>query len=88
MEDWMKELSLDLIPNNLHPLVEMTGIETFLKLCSYYGGSNVYFPRDETMLMPLRNQRIKQEYNGHNLVEICRKFRLSERQTRHILNKQ
>lgn len=87
LEEWMEELTNEYIPERLHPLVEMVGVRMFLELCSFYGGSNVYLPTTNVLIAPLRDQRIRQEYNGENRMELGRKYRLSERQIRHILRK-
>lgn len=88
LEEWTEELTNEYIPERLHPLVEVVGVKAFLELCSFYGGSSVYLPTTNVLIMPLRDQRIRKEYNGKNVTELGRKYRLSERQIRHVLNKE
>jgi len=61
------------------------GVENLIKLSQYAAGNVIYIPRPDYFLRPIRNQKIKQEFNGNNVKELCRKYALSERQVRHIV---
>ncbi|PZM65887.1 Mor transcription activator family protein [Paenibacillus konkukensis] len=84
--EWAQELEKEDLPDRYHPVIELIGMENFLKLSAYVNGSNLYFPTISSCIEPIRNRRIVAEYNGRNILELGRKFRLSERQIRHILS--
>lgn len=74
------------LPERYHPIIQLVGMENFLKLAAYANGSNLYFPTINSCIEPIRNRKIIDEYKGRNVLELCRKYRLSERQIRHILS--
>lgn len=55
------------IPYNLHTMADIVGIESFLQICKMYGGSSIYIPVYNKMIMGNRNRRIIGEYNGKNI---------------------
>lgn len=84
--DWAQDIPAEDLPEHYAPIIQLIGMENFLKLSAYANGSNLYFPTISSCIEPIRNRRIVAEYNGRNLLELGRKYRLSERQIRHILS--
>ena len=74
------------IPEILQGLVDIMGIEAFIKLISDYGGSSIYIPNKNSVLKPIRNRLIKKHFNGHNYKELAKEFKISEMQVRNIVN--
>ncbi len=85
MDDFINELTPDLIPEGImREIAEEIGIRHFLKLAELIGGTTFYIPKADTFLRPIRDQRIKQEFNGYNHNELAKKYNLSERWIRSI----
>lgn len=84
--EWAQEIPVEDLPEHYHPIIQLIGMDSFLKLAAYANGSNLYFPTISSCIEPVRNRRIVEDYNaGRNLLELGRKYRLSERQVRHII---
>ncbi len=64
------------IPYNLHGMVEIIGMDTFEELVKIYGGTLVYIPVYKRIIIPERNRKILEEYNGNNLEDLRHKYNL------------
>ncbi len=73
------------VPEELFWLYELVGMERFLKIIDTAGGEFLYFPKRSTLERDLRRQAICREYNGGNVRELARKYGLSERHVRTIV---
>lgn len=73
------------VPETYRPVVSLIGMESFLKLCQYAMGDELYFPMQKTILRNTRNRLIIQEYNGENLSELSRKYNLTLKRARDII---
>ncbi len=71
------------IPYNLHGMVEIIGMDTFEELVKIYGGTLVYIPVYKRIIIPERNRKILEEYNGNNLEDLRHKYNLC---SHHIKN--
>lgn len=67
-------------------IAEVVGLDCFMKLACLCGGQNIYIPKSDTLCRSARNRQIKKSFNGENYREIARKYNLSERRVRTILN--
>ena len=74
------------LPILLQDLVDLIGIENFIKLIKVYGGSSLYIPNENSILKPLRNRLIKENFNGNNYKQLAKEFKISEMQVRNIIN--
>lgn len=79
----LKSVDVSDIPETYHHVVSLIGLDNFLKICWYAMGDEIYFPMPESILRNARNRLIIQEYNGHNLAELSRKYNLT---AKHISN--
>ena len=79
-------LSKEDLPILLQDLVDLIGIENFIKLIKVYGGSSLYIPNENSILKPIRNRLIKEYFNGHNYKQLAKEFKISEMQVRNIVN--
>ena len=68
-------------------IAEEIGADNLLKLAVLVGGSTFYMPQAEGILRPLRDQKIKEEYNGYNDAELARKYGVTPRHVREIARK-
>lgn len=89
MPQWIEEIaadiSIDSLPESYQQVALIVGVEAALKLSEYLGGAALYFPKLEEMLREKRDERIRQEFNGINHRELARKYNLSERWLREIV---
>lgn len=85
MEDLSKELTLEMFPEGLYKdIAEAIGIQNFYKLSKVVGGATVYLPKPESVVRPVRDARIKAEFNGYNHPELARKYGVTERWVRQL----
>ena len=51
MEDLVKELTIDMVPDGDNRIIaETIGVENYYKLCSVVGGSTIYLQKPESVL--------------------------------------
>ena len=79
-------LSINDIPDSIKDVVEVIGIDAFKGLVKLAGGSNLYIPNESNLVKPIRNRKIKEEFNG-NYRDISIKYGISEVQAMNIVNK-
>ena len=85
MDDFAKELTLDMIPEGLYlKIATAIGVDGFYKLTEAIGGATVYIPKPDALLRPVRDEHIKKEFNGWNHIELARKYDVTERWVRHL----
>lgn len=82
----MTEIKSKDVPEKYQQLVAAIGFENFLQLSCSFGGTEVYIPKSDMLVKAIRNDRIKQEFNGGNYKELALKYNLSESQIRNIIN--
>jgi len=86
-ETWINELTPSMLTDGLcRKIAEQIGIDNLLKLSVLVGGSTFYLPQKERLLRPLRDIKIREEYNGYNTAELSRKYGVSQRWVREIVN--
>ena len=74
------------LPDSFYDIADEIGIDTFLKLCELCGGSSIYIPTMNSLLKPVRNRIIKENFNGANYKELARKYNITEVQVRKIVS--
>ena len=82
----LEHLSINDIPDSIKEVVEVIGIDAFKGLVKIAGGSNLYIPNESNLVKPIRNRKIKEEFNG-SYRDISIKYGISEVQVRNIVNK-
>lgn len=86
LEPWTKELTSSVLPDGIcKKIAEEIGADNLLKLAVLVGGSTFYIPQAESILRPLRNQKIKEEYNGYNSAELAGRYGITQRQVQQIV---
>lgn len=78
------EIYKDDLPEVYSSLVDAIGIDNVIKLAKLLGGQYVYFQKLETVERPLRDRKIKNEFNGYNFSDLAKKYNLSEISIRNI----
>ena len=82
------ELQSEHIPEDLYWLYELVGMEQFLTIIDTAGGEFLYFPKRSTLERGLRREAIVREYNGANIRQLAKKYGLTERYIRTILQEE
>lgn len=82
----MKEIYLSSLNSEQIEIMQLIGLDNFLKICEYCGGENFYFPSFRAINTLDRNTKIRDEYNGKNIKLLSRKYSICERQIRRIIN--
>lgn len=85
MEEWVKDLAPEELPEPYRKLSGMIGMEPTLTLAELYQGTAVYFTKLDGVLQMVRNRRIKQEFDGGNHKDLARRYNLTETWIRQIL---
>ena len=68
-------------------LVEIFGMDTFISLVEYCGGSNVYIPSKGAIVKKARNRIMREVFDGGNYREIANRFGISEVAVRKIVGR-
>lgn len=70
-----EELTLEMIPEGPYrSIAEAVGVGSFLIITEMLGGAVTYIPKKESILKPIRDRRILEEYNGYNSKELAIKY--------------
>lgn len=80
----IEKITIKDIPTNNQDIAQLIGIENFKKLVKYIGGSSIYIPKEKNLTLNLRNQIIKQNFNG-DIKTLARKYQITQAQIRNIL---
>ena len=82
----LKELRLEDLSGSSLELAEAIGMEGFIRLVdNYEGTSNLYVPKASELIRPVRDELIRREYNGKNVIALARKHSLTDRSIREIV---
>lgn len=73
------------VPEVLHNLIDIIGMDKFVEVSRFYGGANLYIPMYKNLMIYDRNRKIVREYNGKNSDALRKKYNLSYAQMRHLL---
>lgn len=82
----MNEIYLSNFSDEQIEIVRLIGFENFLKLCEYFAGESIYFPKMKSVKIIERNKKIREEYNGKNVDMLAKKYNICERQIRRIIS--
>jgi Mor family transcriptional regulator len=83
---WLRQVRPDDLPEVYQEMAAVIGVEATVQLAQTFAGSSVYFPKLERALLSLRNQVIRREFDGANVKQLARRWNLSSRHLRHIVN--
>jgi len=83
---WMNQVRSQDLPEVYQEMAELIGVEATVHLARLYAGTSVYFPKLDRALLNLRNRVIRDEFNGANIKSLARRWGLSARHVRYIVN--
>lgn len=85
MDGLVKELLPEMLPEaQWKQIAELIGVEAFYKLAKEFGGATLYIPKPESIIRPVRDAKIKEEFNGYNHPALAKKYGVTERWVRQI----
>lgn len=86
LEAWTSELTPSMMPDGLcKAIAKEIGTDNLLKVAVLIGGGTVYFPKAEGILRPLRDMKIKEEYDHYNTEELSKKYNVTQRRVRQLV---
>ena len=87
--DWLAEiaakLKIETLPESYRMVAEIVGVENTVKLSNLLGGTAFYFRKISGLILVLRDEQIRAEFNGVNHKDLARKYNLTEMHIRRIL---
>lgn len=85
MNELSKDLKVEMLSEGLYKeIAEAIGTENLIRLAEIVGGSTFYLPKPESLVRPVRDARIREEFNGYNHLELARKYGVTERWVRQL----
>lgn len=85
------EMLNDVVIEDLAPTLQMlagiVGLEGALRISAEYGGMNIYIPKLENSLVKPRERAIVRAFTGENYQDLARKFKVSDRYVRAVVEK-
>ena len=85
-KELLLQLRLEDLRGDARDLAELIGLDNYLKLVEVYGGTGrLYIPQPDILIIPVRDELIRREYDGDNLYALCSKWDLSETTVRKIV---
>ena len=74
------------LPGEIQVIAKLIGLNPTLKLAARYSGEALYIPKYDAITRAVRDRAIKAESTGANHKELARKFNLTSRIIRKIIN--
>ncbi len=84
MEARENRTAADPLPKQYENLVEAIGLEATRRLCTIFGGDYIYIPKPDRLENMDRDKQIRAQYNGRNLRNLAKHYRLTANQIRNI----
>ena len=63
----------------------MIGLEATMRLCQEFGGTDTYIPKVDGLLAAKQRELIRQEWNGYNAEQLARRYGVSARWIRKLV---
>lgn len=76
------------IPEDISWLCDILSMEQMLRIIDTAGGEVLYIPKRQTLEQPLRRDAICRDFDGSNTRQLGRKYGLTERRVRAILQEE
>ena len=76
--EWIKEVSEEKIPEPYRTILTEFGPDVMLRFADLFQGMGMYFPKMDSLIQEIRNEKIQREFDGSNYKELARKYNLTE----------
>lgn len=73
------------LPSQYQDFVRVIGLEATIRLCREFGGTDTYIPKVDGLLAAQQRELIRQEFNGYNADKLARKYGMTTRWIRKIV---
>ncbi len=80
-----QNITIDDLQGDQKEIAEAVGLEIYLILVDAFGGGQIYIAKRDKLTAIARNNAIEKEFNGFNFSELAKKYNLSERMIRRII---
>lgn len=74
------------LPPPYDVIARIAGIDAALEVAKEYGGEQVYMAKYETVIRPIRDVKIRREFNGFNFKALARRYQITEQMVRNIVS--
>ncbi len=82
----MENLKLDDLSGEQKELAQELGIDIYLKLVEKFGGCHIYVAKIDKIMAAIRDNTLRKEFNGYNYRYLAKKYDLTERRVREIVD--
>lgn len=72
------------LPYDLQNLIDEIGYDNVIKVAKILGGSHQYIPKIDKLMKRIRDEKIREKFNGYNLDRLAEEYKLSVIQIRNI----
>lgn len=83
--DLLDQVQIENLDEEQKALAELIGLEGFRNLVRAYNGTSIYVPKIESIEKIVRDECIKEEFDGGNYRELALKYGLTETWIRNIV---
>lgn len=83
--DLLDQVEIDNLDEEQKALAELIGLDGFRNLVRAFNGTSIYVPKIESIEKIVRDERIKDEFDGGNYRELALKYGLTETWIRNIV---
>lgn len=80
-----EDIKYEDLPPPYDAIAEKFGIDVTLELAKMFSGEVVYFLKYEAIERPMRDRKIKAEFNGYNFKFLAKKYGMTERRIQQIV---
>lgn len=77
----------DIVNDEQREIAQILGIESYIKLVEHFGGTSIYILKKDSLIKDIRDNKIRDEFNGCNYVYLAKRYNLTENTIRYIVNK-
>ncbi len=85
--NYIDDITIENLKEEQKELAELIGIENYIKVVKYFGGSSIYIHKANTLSKYIRDEQIKKDFDGVNYKKLSSKYNLSVNHIREILDK-
>ena len=83
--DLLDKVRLEQLDDDQKILAGLIGMEAFRSLVRSFNGTSIYIPKIESLEKAVRDELIKEEFDGRNYRELALKYGLTETWIRNIV---